>query len=233
MDDSYQEYGFVWADDIDLSAEISAIKDELRHLSFRFQGGGVRNAEKKFTTVRALIGSRQLQQVAQRYVDDKIDVVRAILFNKSQDNNWLVTWHQDKTIAVAKRWHQDKTIAVAKRHDVAGWGPWSIKDGCHHVQPPEHLLNRRVTFRIHIDDADKDNGCLKVIPRSHRYGALSPEAIQQCVANASPVYCTAISGSTLVMHPMILHASSKAKVALQRRVLHIEWRCFDLPHELA
>jgi hypothetical protein len=56
--------------------------------------------------------------------------VRAILFDKSQDTNWSLAWHQDRT------------ICVRERVEVEGFGPWSIKAGLHHVAPPFELLSR-------------------------------------------------------------------------------------------
>lgn len=47
---------------------------------------------------------------------------RAIFFDKSPKVNWLVAWHQDLT------------LALRTRDDVAGFGPWSVKDGVPHVQ---------------------------------------------------------------------------------------------------
>ncbi|MGH7970992.1 MAG: phytanoyl-CoA dioxygenase family protein, partial [Limisphaerales bacterium] len=65
--------------------------------------------------------------------------VRAILFDKSADQNWSLGWHQDRTIAVEQR------IAVD------GFGPWSAKSGMLHVEPPFKLLSRMVTVRVHLD----------------------------------------------------------------------------------
>src|SRR5438552_18606411 len=48
--------------------------------------------------------------------------VRAILFDKSADQNWPLGWHQDRT------------IAVKQRIEVEGFGRWSIKSGMVHVE---------------------------------------------------------------------------------------------------
>ena len=58
-----------------------------------------------------------------------------------------------------------KTIAVSDKFEKAGWGPWTLKAGVHHVQPPIEVLNNMVTFRIHLDDTNESNGCLKLIDR--------------------------------------------------------------------
>src|SRR4051812_4032501 len=59
--------------------------------------------------------------------------VRAILFDKTAEQNWSLKWHQDRTIAVRQRIH------------IEGFGPWSIKTGMVHVEPPFDLLACMVT----------------------------------------------------------------------------------------
>lgn len=56
--------------------------------------------------------------------------VRSIFFDKTPQSNWSVAWHQDPT------------IAVRDRGEVEGFGPWSVKEGIPHVQPPVELLSR-------------------------------------------------------------------------------------------
>jgi hypothetical protein len=46
--------------------------------------------------------------------------VRGILFNKTQESNWKVVWHQDLT------------IAVRERREADGFGPWGKKAGVSH-----------------------------------------------------------------------------------------------------
>lgn len=43
------------------------------------------------------------------------EIVRVIFFDKTPDKNWLVTWHQDKT------------ILVNSKSDIAGWGLGLLK----------------------------------------------------------------------------------------------------------
>src|SRR5436305_16871 len=50
---------------------------------------------------------------------------RATLFEKSQEANWLVVWHQDTA------------LPMVGRFDASGWGPWSVKAGVHYVHAPE------------------------------------------------------------------------------------------------
>jgi len=48
-------------------------------------------------------------------------------------------------------WHQGRTIVVKQRIEVNGFGPWSIKSGMMHVEPPFDLLARMLTLRVLLD----------------------------------------------------------------------------------
>ncbi|OZG74184.1 hypothetical protein BTA51_03975 [Hahella sp. CCB-MM4] len=196
---------------------IETIKQELALSAVAPIRGGIRNAEKRFASIRALINSPILPTLAKAYLTEKASVVRVILFDKTPENNWLVSWHQDKT------------VAVSQRFELKEWGPWSIKDNTHHVQPPASVLNQMVTFRIHLDATDESNGCLKVIPGSHQYGILTQEMTNDISKQHNPISCEADEGSILVMRPHLLHASSKAINPGHRRVLHVEYSDYRLP----
>jgi ectoine hydroxylase-related dioxygenase (phytanoyl-CoA dioxygenase family) len=136
---------------------------------------------------------------------------RATLFDKSPQRNWLVAWHQDTA------------LPLESRRDVAGWGPWSVKAGVTYAHAPAHALARIVALRLHLDDSDRDNGPLRVIPETHRLGVLSDAEVEQVVQGAEPVDCLVTAGGVIVMRPLILHASSKVETTRPRRVLHIEY----------
>jgi hypothetical protein len=143
--------------------------------------------------------------------------VRAIYFDKSADVNWLVPWHQDLT------------IAVREKLDVPGFGPWSVKDGVPHVQPPVELLAQMLTVRIHLDDADESNGALRVLPGTHQLGRLCADEIKTQRGRIPEALCAAKAGDVLLMRPLILHASSRSTSNRHRRILHIEYAAFALP----
>jgi hypothetical protein len=190
---------------------INAIKAELETVTANELQAGIRNAEKKFITVNDLVNSPRLTAKASQYLGCPAKLIRAIVFDKTVENNWLVAWHQDKT------------VCVSTRKDLKDWGPWSIKDDAHHVQPPLAVLEEIITFRIHIDDSTRENGCLKLIPASHTLGILSAEQIQTLSHNSPGVDCVAESGTVLAMKPLLLHASSKATDPQHRRVVHAEY----------
>lgn len=164
--------------------------------------------------------SASLRKILRPYFMAEPRLIRALFFNKSPDANWYVTWHQDLT------------IAVQERRETPGFGPWSTKDGVPHVQPPTDLLERMLAVRLHFDDADENNGALRVIPGSHTDGRLDAAAIEQWRSEHTEVVCLARAGDALLMRPLILHASSKATSDRPRRVLHLEFADFELPNGL-
>ncbi|WP_367317780.1 phytanoyl-CoA dioxygenase family protein [Microbulbifer spongiae] len=167
--------------------------------------------------MRELAQSQKIRDLASGYLPGKASLVRVILFNKTEETNWFVTWHQDRTVAVSEKFEKEN------------WQPWSIKDGIYHVQPPVEVLNQMVTFRIHLDNTDLENGCLKVLPNSHKLGILDHAAIQEYTKNHDFVTCKAPAGSALVMRPHILHSSSRGSNPSQRRILHLEYSSYTLP----
>jgi hypothetical protein len=171
--------------------------------------------------VRALAQSPRLLELLRPHLDAEPRPVRAIYFDKSPEANWLVAWHQDLT------------LAVRERVEVEGFGPWSVKEGVPHVQPPVELLGRMLTLRLHLDAADESNGALRVLPGSHRLGRLSATQVQEWRAAQSEVVCTAAAGDGLLMRPLLLHASGRSTSPRHRRVLHLEYAGFALPPELA
>jgi len=197
--------------------QLSDLQRDLADLKLASHSGGIRNANKKFRSIAKLAESDNVLNLAQSYLVQPPQLVRAILFDKTESNNWYVTWHQDKTVAVSSKFNRP------------GWGPWTVKDGVQHVQPPFNVLEEMVTLRVHLDDANVENGCLKVLPYSQRDGLLEPGEIKSYVARGDVVSCEAKAGDILVMRPHILHSSSKAQLPERRRIIHLEYTGFSLP----
>ena len=167
--------------------------------------------------VRQLARSEAIRNLARPALGDNCFAVRGILFNKTEEANWKVTWHQDCV------------IAVAARIEIPGWGPWSIKAGVHHVRPASDLMSRMLAVRIHLDDCNADNGPLRVVAGSHKHGFLSDRQIQDWLKNGA-VTCVASRGDAILMRPLLLHSSSPATVPGSRRVIHLEFAADELPN---
>lgn len=218
---SFSKNGFEILNDILTTEELSTIKLDLESSFVHTLTAGIRNADKKFPSIKSLVTSNKLLRIAKNYLNGNPSLVRVILFDKTPNNNWLVTWHQDKT------------ICVSEKKEIEGWGPWTLKDKIHHVLPPLEVLNQMVTLRIHLDDSTIDRGCLRVVPGSHLLGILSNTQIQDATTTETAVNCEGRAGSILAIKPHLLHASSKAITPNQRRVIHAEYSCYNLPKGLA
>lgn len=136
-------------------------------------------------------------------------VVKSIYFDKPEESNWFVSYHQDLTISV------DKKI------DVDGFGPWTVKQNQYAVQPPLEILESNFTIRIHLDDTDENNGALRVIPKSHLKGIYRPETIDW--NEEKETVCPVPKGGIIIMKPLLLHSSKRTVNNKRRRVIHIEF----------
>lgn len=170
--------------------------------------------------VSAWARSERLLRLVRPFLTEEPRPVRAIYFDKSPEANWLVPWHQDLT------------LALRQRAEVPGFGPWSVKDGIPHVQPPITALERMMTIRIHLDDADASNGALRVLPATHQFWRLDATRIQSLRSERTEVLCEVKAGDAVLMRPLLLHASSRSTSPRHRRVLHIEYAGFELPAPL-
>jgi len=196
---------------------IEFVKSDIDLESEKLKTYGARNLEKRFSSISSLVLDDRIVSIARECLNGQVKLVRALFFDKTPEKNWYVTWHQDKTVTLNRRINKE------------GWNQWSIKDGVHHVQPPIDVLNQMVTLRLHIDSTDENNGCLKVIPGTHRQGILKQEEIDRKVKREPYVSCVVGAGGVVIMRPHILHSSSKAKCPSHRRVVHLEYSSFELP----
>lgn len=163
---------------------------------------------------------QQVRLLAASLAGSEVFPVRSILFDKTPETNWDIVWHQDVT------------IAVKERKDVDGFGPWSVKQGVPHVQPPASVLEKMVTLRLHLDDCPAENGPLLVVPGSHKRGLIDVRTLDTVECDRNAVACVVNAGDVVAMRPLILHASRKSLVPTHRRVLHIEYACEPLPDGL-
>ncbi len=165
----------------------------------------------RYPAVSLFARDNRLQTLATAALAETANPYRATLFEKSQESNWLVVWHQDTALPLEKRFFSSE------------WGPWSKKSGVIYAHAPAWALDRIVTLRIQLDSSAQDDGPLRIIPGSHRKGVLSDSDIHLITRHESSVECLVPQGGVLVMKPLIIHASSKSNGSTPRRVLHIEY----------
>ena len=179
---------------------------------------GIRNLLNVFPPARELANNSLLRSLVESVLGNKARLVRGIYFDKHGEANWKVAWHQDLT------------ITVCQRTEVEGYGPWSMKAGIQHVQPPVSILEKMLALRLHLDDTDESNGALRVIGGSHKHGRLDAHEIQSWKRQQDRITsCPVTKGGVMVMRPLLLHASSAASNPKHRRVLHFEYSSADLP----
>jgi ectoine hydroxylase-related dioxygenase (phytanoyl-CoA dioxygenase family) len=169
--------------------------------------------------VRDLAVAAPVKELVSSVLGSGCFAVRGIIFNKTPDSNWKVVWHQDRT------------IAVRERRDLAEFGPWTMKEGVPHVQPPARVMARMLAIRVHLDPSNKNNGPLRVIPGSHKEGRLSVEQIAAWREHPS-VVCTVPRGGAILLRPLLLHSSSACARPEPRRVIHLEFSADELPSGL-
>lgn len=199
---------------------LQRVLDELENSNLVSNMQGIRNADRKLRSVHAIVSHLDIVKTASDILQGEARLVRTIVFDKNAEANWLVNWHQDRT------------VAVSNKIFLKGWGPWSVKEGIHHVQPPLAVLEKMITLRIHLDPADETNGCLRVMPASHKLGIIKQSTISNFFGHQEGVACIVDAGDTLIMRPHLLHASNKATKASHRRVIHAEYCVFQLPKGL-
>ena len=169
----------------------------------------IRQFLKEIPATHHLIFCNKLNSIISQLFGDNYFVTKSIYFDKPEDSNWFVSYHQDLT------------ISVDKKLNIEGFGPWTIKQNQFAVQPPLDILESNFTIRIHLDDTDEHNGALKVIPKSHLKGIYRPETIDWL--KETEITCKVGKGGIMIMKPLLLHSSNRTTNYNKRRVIHIEF----------
>lgn len=220
-----EENGFTTIDNIYTDKEIEQILwniDQTNQTKETFRKSAdlfaIRQFLKEIPEIRNLVLNEKLNNVVGRLFGKNYFVVKSIYFDKPETSNWYVSYHQDLT------------ISVDKKVELENFGPWTTKQNQFAVKPPIHILENNYTIRIHLDDTDKNNGALKVIPKSHLKKIYRPENINW--TTETEVTCAVKKGGIMVMKPLILHSSSRTTNNKKRRVIHIEFSNQELPTDL-
>ncbi len=146
--------------------------------------------------------------------------VRCVYFNKTNDANWAVPWHQDRV------------IAVKEKHEIDGYKNWSNKHGLWHCEPPLNILKQMLFVRIHLDDNSEENGAMEIAKGSHLEGFVASEEAQRIAEKYQTHLCEAKRGDVLVLNMMMLHRSLASRSLLSRRTLRVDFAGDILPKPL-
>jgi ectoine hydroxylase-related dioxygenase (phytanoyl-CoA dioxygenase family) len=219
-----EEEGFAICDGVLSEQAVGRLLAALERIgqagSVRRRGGifAVRNLLEASAEVRELADSLVVRELVEPILGPEFFPVRGIFFDKIPNANWKVPWHQDVTIAVREKVEAD------------GFGPWSVKAGVLHVQPPSFVLERMISVRLHLDTCHEVNGALRVIPASHQQGRIPEEQIEAIRAKVPERICSVEVGGAMLMRPLLLHASSPCIAPGHRRVIHIDFASSLLPN---
>lgn len=134
---------------------------------------------------------------------EEAGLVRGLLFDKPPEQTWAVPWHKDRSIVVQQ---------PQRSSDL--YSPLRSKAGLWHCEPPQSVLERMLSLRIHLDPSTSDNGPLSVVAGSHRTGL-----------RGEVVCLLANRGDVLAMRPLIDHSSPRSEPGStqHRRVIHLEF----------
>jgi ectoine hydroxylase-related dioxygenase (phytanoyl-CoA dioxygenase family) len=169
----------------------------------------IRQFLKEIPQVKSIIFNNYLNSIINNLFGEDYFVVKSIYFDKPEQSNWFVAWHQDLT------------ISVNNKQDLPGYSSWTVKHNQYAVQPPVEILEDNFTIRIHLDNTNANNGALKVIPKSHLKKIYRPENIDWITEKSTT--CSVEKGGIMIMRPLLIHASERTTNNERRRVIHVEF----------
>ena len=183
-----RERGYAVLPEVLGQKEINRLAEELGRSNLPRSRAGVRHAMRIPAVAEMALGAG-LVGIVQEILGEGAFPFRATLFDKSPTANWLVVWHQDTA------------LPLKERREIAGWGPWSVKDGRHYAHAPASALEQVVALRVHLDDSTSENGPLRVLPGTHLLGVLSDEEIHDFAERVAEVECVVPRGGVVAMRP--------------------------------
>ena len=137
-----------------------------------------------------------------------LKAIQCSLFQKTEDRNWLVAWHQDRSLPVTCKSEGVTDHRIRTKHGVSLY------------QPAATVLEKVLAVRLHLDANIETNGPLRVMPGSHSAGVFTSEGLKRAQLNYRANTVQAKKGALFCMRPLLVHASSKATTDEPRRVLH-------------
>lgn len=206
----------VWVDElISLILKTETSKSTFKKTNDLF---AIRQFFKEVPSSFKLVFSDKFKSIITAIFGKDYFVAKSIYFDKPENSNWFVAYHQDLTISV------DKKIPVD------GFDQWTIKKNQFAVQPPVKILEDNFTIRIHLDNTTEENGALKVLPKSHLKGI--HRITKADLESESEKNCCVRKGGIMIMRPLLFHASNKTTNNAKRRIIHIEFSRSTLPSSL-
>ena len=178
----------------------------------------IRQLLKNVPKLNPLLFKDKIKELLSSLFQSNHFLTKAIYFDKPSDSNWFVAYHQDLS------------ISVDQKVNLTNYSNWTSKKGQYGVQPPIEILEDTITVRIHLDDTDKNNGALKVIPKSHLNGVVRVDSKSWEIEKEH--FCEVKKGGVMLMKPLTLHASNRTTNGEKRRVIHLEFNKHQLNEPL-
>ena len=150
----------------------------------------------------------------------KMRPVRLVSFDKGEQANWGIPWHQDRV------------IVVKDRVELPGFSNWSQKSGAWHCEPPVGLLESMLFVRVHLDENTAENGAMEIALGSHREGKVLAGSAASTAVNYETELTAAEPGDVLVLAMLTLHRSHPAESSAGRRALRVDYSAIQLPEPL-
>ena len=214
-----------------------SLNKELRHLGFIWERGLLKKQALEPFRSDLDPGSRPGNRISRETVNqirNHIDpiiqranellpnsrIVQATTFNKTENANWSLGWHQDRV------------IAVAKKHEVAGYNNWTRKNGIWYCEPPIDILQNMLFARAHLDAATSDNGCLVVACGSHLHERIDQSKMSKVMKKSKPELCEADAGDVMFGKTLLVHRSNPSISSDPRLAIRLDFANIDLPAPL-
>lgn len=210
-----EEQGFSITKSIFSNQELGAIISEINDSSKKHAIRQLINLKPKIQEL--IFKNTNFQNLFNSVCDETYFLSKAIYFNKPSKSNWFVSYHQDLS------------ISVAKKKETENFTNWTNKNGQLGVIPPKKVLEKTVTFRIHLDHTDDTNGALKIITKSHQKGIIRVDENFEKSNFGKEILCNVEKGGVMLMKPLLLHSSQKSISDNDRRVIHLEFCNQDIP----
>ncbi len=212
--DEITEEGFVLAQRFYSNKFIDEIIQKLNAnnaLKYKQQDVSESNLIKSIPFIKDLAMSQQLTSLIKQVLGNNAYPLNAFVLDKTQENNWGLDWHQDLK------------IAVKRKIETQGFENWTLECGIPHAIPPEEILEKRLSARIHLDDCMIENGAILIAPKSHKFGILKSKSDLEKITNAGATYCEIKRGGIMIFSPLLLHKSPYSTSNKKRRILQIDY----------
>ena len=156
-----------------------------------------------------ILFNKRLRAIINSIENKGVFLTKAIYFDKPNQSNWFVPFHQDIS------------ISTHNKVEVEGYKNWTLKKNKYGVQPPVEILENSFTIRIHLDNTTKENGALMILPKTHQQGIVRSDS--SSIEKENFIYCPIKHGGIMLMKPLLFHASNRTTNHKKRRVIHLEF----------